>query len=109
MHVRRFGCVIGIDPEKREEYLRLHAAVWPAIEARLQQSHFTNYTIFVHGDLLFGYYEYAGDDYTADVAAISADPTTRQWWTLTDPCQVRLPGTADGEQWATMAEVWHLD
>lgn len=107
--MQRFGCVIGVDPDMREEYVTLHAAVWPAIEARLRESNFTNYTIFVRGDLAFAYYEYTGDDYTADVAAISADPATRRWWALTDPCQVRLPGTPDGQQWATMAEAWHLD
>lgn len=107
--MRRFGCVIGLNPERREEYLALHSAVWPAVEERLRLSHFTNYTIFVFGDLLFAYYEYTGDDYEADAAAIAADATTREWWTLTDPCQVRLPGTAEHEQWATMTEAWHLD
>ena len=107
--MRRYGCVIGLDPQRREEYLTLHSAVWPQVEARLSESHFTNYTIFIFGDQLFAYYEYTGDDYAADCAAIAADPTTQRWWTFTDPCQVRLPGTPDGEQWATMTEVWHLD
>jgi L-rhamnose mutarotase len=31
------------------------------------------------GDLLFAYYEYTGDDYAADIAAIAADLTTQQW------------------------------
>ena len=61
-----------------------------------------------HGDVLFGYYEYTGSDHDADQARIAADPTTRRWWTLTDPCQERLPGTPDGHQWAPMTEVWHL-
>ena len=107
--MRRFGSVIGLDPERREEYLALHREVWPEVEARLRESHFTNYTIFVFGDLLFGYYEYTGDDYAADSAAIAADPATQRWWTFTDPCQVRLPGTPDGDQWAPLTEAWHLD
>jgi L-rhamnose mutarotase len=107
--MQRFGCVIGLNLDKRDEYLALHRAVWPAVEERLRASHFTNYTIFEFGDRLFAYYEYTGDDYAADAAAIAADPTTQQWWALTDPCQVRLPGTPDGEQWATMTEAWHLD
>ena len=107
--MKRLGCVIGLNPDRRAEYLALHEAVWPDVEARLRASHFTNYTIFVFGDLLFAYYEYTGDNYAADIAAITADPTTQQWWTLTVPCQVRLPGTPDGEQWATMTEAWHLD
>jgi L-rhamnose mutarotase len=107
--MQRFGSTIGLDPDRREEYLALHRAVWPAVEARLRRSNFTNYTIFVLDDRLFAYYEYTGDDYAADAAAIAADPATRQWWALTDPCQVRLPATPPGEQWATMAEAWHLE
>lgn len=107
--MQRFGCVIGVRPERREEYLALHREVWPQVEQRLRDSHFTNYTIFIHGDLLFAYYEYTGTDYAADSAAIAADPVTQEWWKLTDPCQERLPGTPDGEQWATMTEAWHLD
>jgi L-rhamnose mutarotase len=103
--MRRFGAVIGLRPEHRETYLRLHREVWPAVEARLTASHFTNYTIFRRGDLLFAYYEYTGDDYAADAAAIA----TREWWELTDPCQQRLEGTPEGEQWAPMDEIWHLD
>lgn len=107
--MRRFGSAIDLDPEKRTEYLALHREVWPAVEERLRQSHFTNYSIFIFGDRLFAYYEYTGEDYEADTAAIAADPQTQKWWTLTSPCQVRLPGTPDGEQWVTMTEVWHLD
>jgi L-rhamnose mutarotase len=106
--MRRFGAVIGLHPEHRDEYLRLHSAVWPAVEARLTASHFTNYTIFHRGEWLFAYYEYTGTDYEADAAAIAADPVTQEWWKLTDPCQRRLDGTPEGEQWAPLTEVWHL-
>jgi L-rhamnose mutarotase len=106
--MRRFGAVIGLPPEHRETYLRLHREVWPAVEARLTASHFTNYTIFHRGEWLFAYYEYTGDDYAIDAAALAADPVTQEWWKLTDPCQQRLDGTPDGEQWAPMTEIWHL-
>lgn len=107
--MQRFGSVIGVRPEHRDEYLALHADVWPQVEAMLTKSNIRNYTIFVHGDLLFGYYEYVGDDYGADMARIAADAETRRWWALTDPCQERLPGTPEGSQWTTMSQVWHLE
>jgi L-rhamnose mutarotase len=50
---RRFGQVIGVHPEHRQEYLRLHAAVWPEVEAALTRANVRNYTIFIHDDLLF--------------------------------------------------------
>jgi L-rhamnose mutarotase len=43
------------------------------------------------------------------MAAIAAHGVTRQWWQLTGPCQERLSGTPEGEQWATMTEVFHVD
>ena len=107
--MRRFGSVIRIVPGKRDEYLALHAAVWPAVEARLTASNVRNYTIFIRGDMLFGYYEYVGEDYAADMAAVAADPETQRWWSVTDPCQQRLSDAANGEQWSVLTEVWHLD
>ena len=62
--VRRYGITIGLRPDKRTEYLRLHSAVWPEVEARLAASNMTNFTIFEHANILFGYYEYTGDDDT---------------------------------------------
>jgi len=103
-HVR----IVGVLPEKRAEYLRLHEVVWPDVEARLTASGITNYSIFILGDRLISYYEYVGDDYEADMALIAADPTTQEWWTLTDPCQVPVPEAAEGQLWADATEVWHM-
>ena len=107
--MQRHGMVIRVRPERRDEYLALHAAVWPEVEDMLTRANYRNFTIFIHDDILFGYFEYVGDDLAADNARIAADPATQRWWTLTDPMQERLPGTPDGEQWATMAEAWHMD
>jgi L-rhamnose mutarotase len=108
MNVHRYGSSIGLRPDLREEYLRLHRAVWPEVESALWAGNVRNYTIFRHGDRLFGYYEYIGDDHALDQARIAADPATQRWWQLTDPCQERLPGTPDGQQWLPLTEVWHL-
>jgi len=106
--MQRFGSVIKLRPERRDDYLALHANVWPDVEAALTRANIRNYTIFLHDDVLFGYYEYVGDDHAADLARIAADPETQRWWALTDPCQERFAGTPEGSQWAPMAEVWHL-
>jgi L-rhamnose mutarotase len=106
--VRRIGQVIGVRPERREEYLRLHEAVWPDVLAALSRANVRNYTIFIHDDLLFGYYEYTGEDFDADMASIAADPATREWWTHTDPCQRRLTD-GPGGPWTDMSEAFHMD
>jgi L-rhamnose mutarotase len=107
--MRRYGFTIGLRPERRDEYIALHRAVWPEVEAKLRECHIRNFTIFVHDDQLFSYYEYVGDDHEADQARIAADPTTQRWWTLTDPCQRQLPGSTQERFWAGMTELWHLD
>jgi L-rhamnose mutarotase len=99
-----------VRPEKRAEYLELHSAVWPGVEAMITECGIRNFTIFVRGDVLFGYYEYVGDDYEADQAKMAADPTTQEWWSRTDPCQIGFDEDApEGTRWQELDEAWHLD
>ena len=109
--MQRMGMVIGIEPKHIAEYKRLHEAVWPAVLARLAASNIRNYSIFLREpeNLLFGYWEYHGSDYEADMAAIAADPETRRWWTFCSPCQRPLPSRAPDEHWASMECVFHAD
>jgi L-rhamnose mutarotase len=106
---RRIAQAIRLRPEARAEYLRLHAAVWPEVEAMISAANIRNYSIYLLDDLLFSHYEYVGDDYDRDMSRIAADPATQRWWKLTDPCQERLPGTPDGRQWLELPEIWHLN
>jgi L-rhamnose mutarotase len=101
--------VIGVRPEKLAEYKRLHKEPWPGVLATLRDHHIANYSIFLSGELLFAYLEYHGDDFAADLASIAADPVTQEWWKLTDPCQERLPTAPEGEWWAPMEQIFHLD
>jgi L-rhamnose mutarotase len=105
----RIASVIGLPPENVEEYERLHADVWPGVLDRLRRSNVTNYSIYRHGDLLFSYMEYVGDDLDADMAAIAADPTTQDWWRVCEPLQRPLEDRAEGEWWKELPEVFHLD
>jgi len=81
-HVRlkRFGSVIGLDPEKEQYYRELHADVWPTIVDRIRQSNIQNYSIYVteiRGQkYLFSYFEYVGTDLEADMKAMADDPET---------------------------------
>lgn len=96
-------------PAKRDEYLRLHADVWPGVERTITECGIRNFTIFVRGDLLFGYFEYVGNDYEADQDKMAADPETQRWWSLTDPCQMGIdPDSPAGTTWQEFDEVWHL-
>jgi L-rhamnose mutarotase len=107
--MQRYAMLIRLRPEQRETYLKLHAEVWPRVADTIRACNIRNYTIFLRGDLLIGYYEYHGSDHTADQAAMAADPDTQRWWALTDPCQEQLPDTPEGHWWAPADEVWHQD
>jgi L-rhamnose mutarotase len=118
--MQRICQLIHVRPEAIAEYKRIHAEVWPAVQARLEASHVTNYSIYLREpeNLLVAYFEYTGDDLAADSAAIAADPETQRWWTVTDPMQRALDslaavadtsgGSAGGSWWAPTEEVFHL-
>lgn len=109
----RYACVIRLRDEKLEEYKRLHAEVWPAVYHRLSLSNLRNFSIYLRelpgGHFLFMYYEYVGTDHAADMKKVAEDPTTQEWWKLTDPCQEPIANHAPGDWWSMMEEVCHHD
>ena len=107
--MKRYGSIIGVRPEKLEEYKKLHAAVWPEVLQTIRECNIRNYSIYYKDGLLFSYYEYVGTDYEADMKKMAADPVTQKWWTFCEPCQRPLDTRADGEWWAVMEEVFHTD
>lgn len=107
--MKRYGSVIGIRPEKLEEYKRLHVNVWPEVLKRIKACHIRNYSIYHKDGYLFSYFEYIGDDYDGDMAKMAADPTTQKWWDVCKPCQEPLETRAQGEWWADMEEIFHTD
>ena len=105
----RHAAVIRLRPERADDYRRLHAHVWPDVLDQIRRSNIGNYSIFLRDGLLFSYFEYSGTDLDADLALMAADPRTRAWWALTDPCQQPVETAATGEHWAPMEEVFHCD
>jgi len=112
--MKRCGSVIGLRPEKLEEYKKLHAAVWPDVLKMIHTCHIRNYSIYLRRlddgrHCLFAYFEYTGTDFDADMAKMAADPTTQRWWAACKPCQQPLADRAPDEWWSTMEEVFHQD
>jgi L-rhamnose mutarotase len=107
--VQRHAAVIKLRPERRPEYMRLHAQVWPEVLAVLKHAHVSNYSIFLRDDYLFSYLEYTGENFAADMETVAKDPTTRSWWELTAPCQVPVTSAVEDEWWAPAEEVFHLE
>jgi L-rhamnose mutarotase len=107
--MKRVAQVIDVRLDRIEAYERLHAAAWPGVLDAIRRANIRNYSIFRHGTRLFAYFEYVGDDYAADVAAMAADPVVQEWWKLTDAMQEPLPDRTPGSWWTTIPEVFHTD
>lgn len=107
----RMGMVIGLNADWIDRYKALHAAVWPDILALVSECNITNYSIFLKEpeNLLFGYWEYVGSDFAADMAKMAANPKNAEWWAVCMPCQQPLETRKPGEWWAMMEEVFHHD
>lgn len=101
--------IIGIKPDKIEEYKKLHAAVWPDVLKMIKKCNIRNYSVYLKDELLYSYFEYTGKDFKADMEKMAADPVTQQWWDVCKPCQNPLETRAEGEWWAEMEEVFHCD
>ena len=87
--MKRYGSVIGVRPEAVEEYKKRHAKVWPEVLDMIRRCNIRNYE--------------------ADMAKMAADKNTQEWWKLVGPMQRPLETRAQGEWWAGMEEVFHLD
>lgn len=107
--VARYGSVILVLPEKLEEYKALHANPWPDVNQKLKEVHIRNYSIYYRDGYLFSYFEYTGSDFEADMELMAQDSITREWWKLTDPCQKPVESAEEGQWWAPMEELYHLD
>ena len=112
--MKRYGSVVGLDSDKIELYKRLHADVWPDVLKMIKECSINNYSIYLRqlddgGYYLFSYFEYTGEDFEKDAAKMASDETTQKWWAVCKPCQKPLDNRAEGEWWADMEEVFHLD
>jgi L-rhamnose mutarotase len=104
--VERIGSIMRLLPGKETEYRRRHTAVWPELLAELTAAGAHNYSIFLHGQELFGYMEV--DDLDRFLRTMSASAVNARWQAemvdLIDP--MIDPGTGSHRR---LDEVFHLD
>ena len=106
--MKRVGMVIRLKPECVEDYRRLHAESNSGVRDLLAKYHMRNFSIFLHqigGEWYeFGYYEYTGNNFEADMAAMAKEPRTIEWLKRCDPMQKPLPGS---KGWTDMQRVYY--
>lgn len=107
--MKRYGMVIKVKAQKFEAYKKYHAGVWPEVLDMIKKCNIQNYSIYHKDGYLFSYFEYIGKDFKADMAKMAADPKTQEWWNIVMPMQQPLETRVEGEWWAEMEEVFHMD
>lgn len=106
--MQRFGMTIRLKPGAAESYKAYHRAVWPEVLEMISECNIRNYSIYFKDDVLFSYFEYLGSDIKADWAKMAAHTRTQEWWAVMVLLQEPLT-RKEGEWWADMEEVFHLD
>ena len=90
--------MIGLRPEKIDEYVRLHAAVWPDVLEMIRDCNIRNYSIYLAGCPRAGITCSATSSTWATIfgrhGPMAADPVTQQWWDVCKPCQDPLADRA---------------
>lgn len=100
----RAAFVLNIKPDKVAEYVEAHANVWPEMRAAISASGIRNYSIFLDGSRVFGYYE--TDDIEASRVYLAASEVNDRWQ---NAMEEYLEGRVEDGGPATLKEVFRLD
>lgn len=104
----RYCFNLHIRPERMEEYVERHRAVWPEMLAALRETGWRNYSLFLREDgLLVGYVE--ADDLDAAQAAMAATDVNNRWQSEMAPFFTGIDGRPPDEGFVLLTEVFHLE
>jgi L-rhamnose mutarotase len=73
----RRGFVLRVKPERVDEYVAAHRAVWPEMLEALSAAGIRNYTIFRAENEMFGYFE--ADDLASAEGYLAAQDVSSRW------------------------------
>lgn len=104
--MKRYGQHATLKPEKVDEYVKLHSAVWPEVLQVISDCHQKNYSIYLEGNECFCYFEYDGDDFEADIEKMNKSDIMQEWWKLTKPCFMHHDKEVYYTDWE---EIFHLN
>jgi L-rhamnose mutarotase len=101
---RRSAFVLRVRPDKIDEYVEAHRAVWPEMLDALSSAGVRNYTIFRAGNDVFGYFE--SDDLERAAAYLGAQEVCTRWQdAMAGLLEERVPD--EGPQ--LLEEIFRLD
>jgi L-rhamnose mutarotase len=101
---QRSAFVLRVRPDKIDEYVQAHRDVWPEMLTALHEAGIRNYTIFRHGNEMFGYFE--SDDLEAAAAYMGQQEVNGRWQdTMADLLEERVPDAGP----STLEEIFRLE
>jgi L-rhamnose mutarotase len=87
---QRSAFVLRVKPDRIDEYVAAHAAVWPEMLQALRDAGIRNYSIFRDGSNVFGYFE--ADDLDRAGAYMDAQEVSARWQdAMADLLEERVP------------------
>lgn len=105
--MRRVCFQLQVRPDRIEEYVRRHAAVWPEMLEALDAAGWRDYSLFLRPDgLLVGYFE--TETLEGAQARMAATDVNRRWQAEMADLFVDLDGAPD-EGFLVLEEIFHLE
>ena len=102
----RVAFVLKLKPGQVEAYRRTHQAVWPEMIEANRQAGVRNHTMFLYGNLAFGYLEC--DDYAKTQELLARSDVVTRWGEL--HAEIIDPDPATGRLgMELLEEVFHQD
>jgi L-rhamnose mutarotase len=104
----RYCFQLQVRPERLEEYVDRHRAVWPDMLAALQEAGWRNYSLFLRDDgLLVGYVE--ADDLAGAQAAMARTEVNSRWQSQMADFFTGIDGRPPDEGFLLLTEVFNLE
>ena len=104
--MERYAWKAVIIDGKKEEYIKRHNNIWPELVALLKEAGISNYSIWITGNEVFGYYECEkGAEYAAKKQAES--PIVDKWNEYMKDVMVMIMDPVTGAQ-PKCEEVFYL-
>jgi L-rhamnose mutarotase len=101
---QRSAFILQVRPEQIEEYVHAHRHVWPEMLDALRSAGIHNYTIFRHGNQMFGYFE--SDDLEAAARYLAEQEVSERWQdAMAELLEQRVPDSGP----PPLEEVFRLD
>jgi L-rhamnose mutarotase len=101
---QRSAFLLRVRPDRIDDYVEAHRAVWPEMLAALKAAGIRNYTIFRAGDEMFGYFE--ADDLAAAAEFLAGQEVSARWQdAMAELLVERVPDTGP----PPLEEIFRLD